>query len=105
MIARLWKTGLNRQRVDAYEEFARTVSLPMFHQQDGFLGCVMGRTETEGFVMTFWRDQAAIDALDTSPSYKATVARISKAGLLDGMQSVDLLQPHLIDMAQVAHQS
>ena len=64
MIGRLWTTGLKPDRVESYDRFARDISLPMFRQQEGFMGCVMLRSANEGLVLTFWRDQAAIDALD-----------------------------------------
>jgi heme-degrading monooxygenase HmoA len=57
MIGRLWKTGLKTGRDKAYEAFAREISLPMFKQQEGFLGCVMSHNKAVGFVLTFWRDE------------------------------------------------
>jgi heme-degrading monooxygenase HmoA len=88
--------------VDAYESFARDVSLPMFREQDGFLGCVMVRSGHEGLVLTLWRDQAAIDALETSPSYRGAVKRIQEADLLAGSQQTATYQLHLIDVGRVA---
>ena len=96
MIARLWKTGLNAGRIAAYETFAREISLPMFHEQDGFLGCVMSRAADLGFVITFWRDQKAVDALAHSPSYLATVKRIFATDLLAGEQSIEVTEIHLL---------
>ena len=101
MLARLWTTGLRRDRVDAYESFARDVSLPMFREQDGFIGCVMLRSDHEGLVLTFWRDHSAIDALETSRSYRGTVERIKEADLLAGEQRTAIYQPHLIDIEGV----
>lgn len=95
MIARLWKTGLKPERIAAYETFARDISLPMFREQDGFLGCVMSRDGDQGQVLTFWRDQGAVDALAHSPSYLATVKRILAAGLLAGEQSTEVTKVHL----------
>ena len=99
MLARLWTTGLRPDRLDAYESFARDVSLPMFRQQDGFMGCAMLRSGHEGLVLTFWRDQSAIDALETSPSYRDTVKRIQEANLLADAQHTAIYQLHLIDVA------
>jgi len=96
MIARLWRTGLKPGRADAYEAFAREISLPMFQAQDGFLGCVMSRRDDQGLVLTFWRDKAAIDALDHSPSYRAIVERILAADLLAGEQSTEIGDVHLL---------
>jgi heme-degrading monooxygenase HmoA len=101
MLARLWTTGLRPDRVDAYEPFARDVSLPMFREQDGFMGCVMVRSGHEGLVLTFWRDQGAIDALETSRSYRGTVERIQSAELLAGAQRTAIYQLHLIEVEGV----
>lgn len=98
MIARLWKTGLKPGRAEAYEDFARDVSLPMFRRQEGFLGCVMSRKDDQGLVLTFWRDREAVAALAHSPSYKATVERILAADLLAGEQSTEVTDIHLLDL-------
>lgn len=101
MIARLWKTGLKRDRIAAYETFAREISLPMFQEQDGFLGCVMSRDADKGLVLTFWRDQQAVDRLAHSPSYLATVRRILAADLLAGEQSTEVTQTHLLALERM----
>jgi heme-degrading monooxygenase HmoA len=87
MIVRCWKTGLKPGRGQTYEEFAREISLSMFRQHQGFLGCVMSRSESEGSVATFWRDMDSISALEDSGIYRATVARIhlfELSGVLNG---------------------
>ena len=98
MLARLWTTGLLPERVSVYESFANDISLPMFREQDGFLGCVMVRSEHEGLVLTFWRDHAAIHALETSPSYCNTVKRLQEADVLAGSRRLAVYQLHLIDI-------
>lgn len=97
MIARLWKTGLKPGRAAAYETIAREISLPMFRQQDGFLGAIMSRSDDEGLVLTLWRHHAAVEALKHSPSYQATVERILTADLLAGEQSTEVGDVHLLD--------
>lgn len=87
MIGRLWRIGLKPGQSHANEEFARDVSLPMFRQQKGFLGCMMIRSEEEGFVLTFWRDMDGDARLDYSRSYQATFARIIQENMLAGEQS------------------
>ncbi|SDR60652.1 hypothetical protein SAMN05519103_06976 [Rhizobiales bacterium GAS113] len=101
MIGRLWKTGLRAGRGEAYEAFAREVSLPMFQTQVGFLGCVMSRDEEEGLVLTFWRDQSAVKALDTSISYRETVARILAADVLKEPQTTSVGHVHLVDLERL----
>jgi heme-degrading monooxygenase HmoA len=107
VIARLWKTGIAPGRAEAYEAFARDVSLPMFHAQPGFLGVVMGRDvdrdpdpgTNRAWVLTLWQDQAAVDALAASPTYQATVAAILAAGLLAGEQTTEVSAVHLLDIS------
>jgi heme-degrading monooxygenase HmoA len=101
MIGRLWKTGLKPGCGAAYEKFARDVSMPMFRQQEGFLGCVMSRSAQEGSVLTFWQDQEAVDALAHSPSYQATVASIVEADMLAGSQTTEVMNVHLFDLDRV----
>lgn len=98
MIGRLWKTRLRAGCGEAYDQFAREISLPMFRQQEGFVGCLMSRTPEWGFVYTLWRDQTAIDALDHSSSYQATVKRILEAGILDEPQTLEVAEVHLLDL-------
>jgi heme-degrading monooxygenase HmoA len=101
MVARLWTTGLNPERVAAYEVFARDVSLPMFRAADGFLGCIMSRSGDRSRVLTIWRDQDAVNALARSPAYQTTVSRILAAGLLAGEQSTDVMDVHLLEWCQL----
>ena len=98
MISRLWKTGLKAGRGKAYESFARETSLPMFKQQDGFLGCVMSHNQIVGFVLTFWRDAEAVAALDNSPTYQAAVAQILAADLLIEPQEISVCEIHVADL-------
>ncbi len=106
MIARLWKTSIAPGQAAAYEAFARDISLPMFRVQQGFVGCVMGRDpdpERESgraWVLTLWRDRAAVDALAASPLYRSTVDAILAAGLLAGEQSTEVSEVHLLDIAR-----
>jgi heme-degrading monooxygenase HmoA len=98
MIGRLWKTGLKPGRDKAYEEFARDISLPMFKQQEGFLGCVMSHNQVTGFVLTFWRDKSAVTALEKSLTYQQTVAQILAADLLVETQETSVCEVHIADL-------
>lgn len=105
MVSRLWMTGLKPGRGGAYEAFARSRSLPMFYRQEGFLGCVMGRNEGQCYVLTFWRDQVAITALEQSVDYQQTVAAILAADLLTEPQSTLIRPIHLCDLGQLSPQA
>ena len=99
MIARMWRTGIKPGRAEAYEEFARTISLSMFRAQQGFAGVVMGRDGGSAWVLTLWRDQAAVESLATSASYRAAVEKILASDLLDGEQSTEVSAVHVLDVA------
>jgi len=102
MIARIWRTGIRPGRADAYESFAREISLPMFRAQQGYAGVVMGRDGNSAWVLTLWRDQAAVDALASSATYQQTVERILAANLLDGEQTTEIAEMHLLDVRAAA---
>lgn len=97
MIARLWKTGIKPGRAEAYEAFAREISLPMFRQQVGFAGCIMSRDGDRASVLTLWSGPDAVDQLNSSPSYQATVEAILAADLLAGEQSTEVSDVHILE--------
>jgi heme-degrading monooxygenase HmoA len=82
VIARIWQTSLHADRLGEYDSFARERSLPMFQSQDGLLGVLLLGEGTERRVLTLWRDETAIDALESSESYRATVAALIDTGIL-----------------------
>ena len=95
MIARIWHTDIDPDRAAEYESFAREISLPMFRQQQGFVGVLMVREGSRCRVITVWRGPEDVAALDTSPSYKDTVARIIAKGFLCGDQKIEVMDAHL----------
>ncbi|GAA4960369.1 antibiotic biosynthesis monooxygenase family protein [Actinoplanes utahensis] len=94
MIMRMWRTQVDEGRAAEYERFAAEESLPMFSSQPGFLGLLFGREGAECVVVTLWEDHAAADALEASPGYRETVARISAAGFLRGASTVERMSVH-----------
>jgi heme-degrading monooxygenase HmoA len=91
LVARIWRTGLDRSRAGEYNEFARTRSLPMFERQDGFHGVLFATAGDERVVITLWRDRVAAAALERSSDYRATVRAIEAAGFLRPPQRIELL--------------
>ena|SRR5215217_5398797 len=92
MIVRIWRTEIDPARADDYLRFARSKSLPMFREQRGFAGVLFAATETQRAVITLWRDLTAVDALDDSPTYKATTEEIEATGFLRGQSTVEVLE-------------
>lgn len=93
-VVRIWRTGLDESRSHEYEDFALSISLPMFRRHNGFLGVVFAGTGAERMVITLWSSQAAADALDASADYQATVRAIEATGFLRPPQRVELLDIH-----------
>ena len=91
LVARIWRTRLDRGRAAEYDEFARTRSLPMFERRDGFRGVLFATAGDERVVVTLWRDRNAVAALEQSSEYRTTVEAIEAAGFLRPPQHVELL--------------
>lgn len=96
MIGRMWTTRVTDARATEYEAFAREISLPMFRQQPGFLGVAMFRRGEECVVLTLWHDAASVAALARSDSYTRTVSAILAAGFLQGEQTLETYNVHLL---------
>jgi heme-degrading monooxygenase HmoA len=94
MIMRIWRTQVDEAQAEQYERFAAEESLPMFRAHQGFEGHLFGRRGRDCVVITIWKDDAAADALEASPRYRDTVARINAAGFLAGRSQVERFQLH-----------
>jgi heme-degrading monooxygenase HmoA len=92
MLFRIWRTGVKRERLKEYEEFERSYSLPMFERQEGCLGVFFLRGGEVCAALSLWRSETDIVALDSSPTYQQTVARLIASGLLQGEQSVEIFE-------------
>ena len=98
MITRIWHTLVQESRAADYERFAQEISLPMFRLQKGYLGIIMAREKERCIVISLWESVASIQALDTSPTYKATVAKILAQGFVFGEQTTEVFETHLFEM-------
>jgi heme-degrading monooxygenase HmoA len=98
MIVRTWRTQIDEARASEYERFASEVSLPMFRAHHGFRGLLFGRDSSDCVVITLWEDHAAVDALEASPRYRDTVARISETGFLAGRSLTERFELHGNDL-------
>jgi len=91
---RIWRTQIDDSRAREYENFARSVSLPMFRRHDGFLGALFAGSGGERAVVTLWASRAAAASLEASADYQATVRAIEAAGFLRPPQRTELLDVH-----------
>ena len=93
MILRIWRAEVNSERLEEYRRFEREQCLPMLHKQPGLLGVLFMRAaEHQAASLTIWDDVGAVDALESSPSYRRTDRELAESGLLAGESWVELLE-------------
>jgi heme-degrading monooxygenase HmoA len=93
MILRIWHAALNPIHLEEYRCFEAEQSLPMLHRQPGLLGVLFLReAEASVAALTIWEDRGAIEALESSPSYRRTARELAESGLLAGDESVEVLE-------------
>lgn len=90
MIARLWKTEIDADRLEDFQRFANEQSLPMFKQQKGFLGVQFWHNPEGCVTLSLWEDMASVEALKDSETYQQTVKDIEASGLIRGEQTVEV---------------
>ena len=89
MFVRIWRARVDPARLDEYERFVEAHSRPMFADQQGFLGAIFSRQGYEVAVLSFWRDEAAVRALQTSASYRRTATMVEETGLLHTVSAMN----------------
>ncbi len=105
MIIRIWRTEIERAHMAKYEQFAQERSLPMFRQQQGFLGVLFLGRQKDRAVLTVWRDLLAVEALAHSSTYQETSTELNATGWLVGQTSVEVfeVQGSFLDLQALAH--
>ncbi len=93
MILRIWRAALEPTRLEEYRRFEVEQCLTMLHKQPGLLGVLFLREAEDGAAsITIWEDEGAVEALQSSPSYRRTDRELAESGLLVGEQSVEIFQ-------------
>ena len=93
MILRIWRAKINPARLEEYRRFERERCLPMLHKQPGLLAMLFLRyTEDQAASITIWEDRGAVEALQSSPSYRETTHELGESALLAGNESVEVLE-------------
>jgi heme-degrading monooxygenase HmoA len=93
MILRLWRARINRARIEEYRSFEAERCIPMLHKQPGLLGVLfLCQAEDHAASLTIWEDRGAVEALQSSHSYRHTIHELAESALLAGDQSVELLE-------------
>ena len=93
MILRVWRAKIVPARMEEYRHFERERYMPMLRKQPGLLGMLLLR-QAEGYAasLTIWEDVGAVEALQSSPSYREIARELAVSGLLAGNESVEGLE-------------
>ena len=93
MIVRVWRAKISPGRVEEYRRFERERCLPMFRRQPGLLAVLFLREAGDRAAsVTVWEDGGAVEALESSPSYRGTARELAGSGLLAGERSVETFE-------------
>ena len=93
MIGRVWRAKIDPGRIEEYRRFEQERCMPMLRKQPGLLGVLFLRqAENHAASLTIWEDRGAVEALQSSPSYRHTIHELAESALLAGDQSVDVLE-------------
>ena len=93
MILRIWRANIDPARLEEYRRFERERCLPMLHKQPGFLAMLFLRyAEDHAASLTIWEDTGAVEALQSSPSYREITHELAESALLAGDESVEVLE-------------
>jgi heme-degrading monooxygenase HmoA len=93
MILRVWRARINPARMDEYRRFEAERYLPMLHKQSGFLAVLFLRqTGDHAASLTIWEDSGAVEAVESSPSYRRVVRELVGRDLLAGEQSEEVFE-------------
>ena len=93
MILRVWHAKIDPARIEEYRHFERERCLPMLRKQPGFLGVLFVRqAEDHPSSLTIWEDAGAVEALESSPSYREVTYELVESVLLAGSESVVIFE-------------
>jgi heme-degrading monooxygenase HmoA len=93
VILRIWRARIIPARMEEYRRSEAERCLPMLRKQAGFFGVLFLREAGGGAVsITIWENMGAVEALESSPSYRKTTHELAKSELLGGEQSVEVLE-------------
>jgi len=93
MIARLWQTEHRSGTGNGVRRFCRHVLVSHVCCIGGMSwGAFFLSTGEVRSVLSLWADRASIDALESSPLYRETVARFQATGVLREPQTVELFE-------------
>src|SRR5215213_847896 len=79
--------------MEVYRRFEQERCIPMRYKQPGLLRVLFLR-QAEGHAasLTIWEDRGAVEALQSSPSYRETTHELAESALLTGNESVEVFE-------------
>jgi heme-degrading monooxygenase HmoA len=93
VILRVWRAKIHPARLDEYQCFEQEWCMPMLRKQPGLLGVLFLRqAEDRAALLTIWEDAGAVEALESSPSYRQVTHELAESALLAGNQSVEVIE-------------
>ncbi len=93
MILPVWSAKIDPARIEEYRRFEQERCMSMLSKQPGFLGVIFLRqAEDHASSLTIWEDAGAVDALESSPSYREVTHELAESALLAEMESVVIFE-------------
>ena len=93
MILRVWRAKIYPEHLDEYQCFEQEWCMLMLRKQPGLLGVLFLRqAEDCAALLTIWEDAGAVEALESSPSYRQVTHELAESALLAGNQSVEVFE-------------
>jgi len=93
VLVRVWRAKINPARLDEYQRFEQERCLQMLRKQPGLLGVLFLRqAEDRTASLTIWEDAGAVEALQSSPSYREITNELAESALLTGNESVEIIE-------------
>jgi heme-degrading monooxygenase HmoA len=90
VIVRVWRAKIVAVRLEEYRLFEQERYMPMLHKQPALLGVLFLRqAEDHAASLTIWEDAGAVEALQSSPSYREVTHELAESALLAGNESVE----------------
>jgi heme-degrading monooxygenase HmoA len=78
VIVRVWRAKINLARMEEYRRFEQERCMPMLHKQPGLFAVLFLRqAEDHASSLTIWEDAGAVEALESSPSYREVTHELS----------------------------
>jgi hypothetical protein len=92
MIARFWKTGIEKDLMNEYNHFTREQVIPMFKKQKGIQGVQIINNNLSSAIITYWDSMDEIELMEKDLLYLNCVLKMKKACFLKEQRSVEIYE-------------